>query len=184
MKILEIKPLTKFGVEEVTVLDRLCLGGLWTAEGYLREVNSPNSSLLTLNLTEQRDRKRQIVGIGCLWSILEEAHITLLGIHPECQQQGFGSLLLLSLLQDAIARKLAWATLEVNANNAKAINLYKKFGFEIIGKRKGYYQSTGEDALVLWLKKIQESDFETALAQWQQSLEMKLGNNNYYWRKN
>lgn len=182
MKILEIKPLTKSQIDKVVILDRLCLGGLWTAEGYLREIDSPNSTLLTLNLIELASC--QIVGIACLWSILNEAHITLLGIHPDYQQQGFGSILFLSLLSDAIARKLEWATLEVNANNKKAINLYKKFGFEIVGKRKGYYQQTGEDALVLWLKEIQKPHFQTGLSQWQQSIEAKLGNNNYYWRKN
>ncbi len=185
MKILEIKPLKQFQIEQVLALDRICLGGLWTAEGYSREIDSPNSSLLTLDLVEHKspEAEGKMVGIGCLWSILEEAHITLLGIHPDYRRQGFGTLVLLSLLTDAIARKLEWATLEVNANNLKAINLYKKFGFEIVGKRKGYYQSTGEDALVLWLKKLQQPELQTALIQWQHGLENDLGNNNYYWCK-
>lgn len=183
MKILKIRPLQASQVKEVVILDKICLGGLWTEEGYLREIDSPNSSLLALNLANNEPKKTNgtIVGIGCLWSILEEAHITLLGIHPDFQQQGLGTLLLLALLKSAIARQLEWATLEVNANNTNAINLYKKFGFEVAGKRKEYYQSTGDDALVLWLKKIQQSDFKIALNQWQHNLKIDLSKNNYYW---
>ena len=151
MKILATQPLEPVQIPEIVALDKTCLGGLWTAEGYQREIDSPNSTLLILNLTDgEAKESAQMIGMACLWSILEEAHITLLAVHPNYRQQGLGTLLLLSLLDDAIARNLAWATLEVNANNKKAINLYKKFGFEAVGKRKGYYQSTGDDALILW----------------------------------
>ncbi len=183
MKILKIKPLEIFQVSEIVVLDRICLGGIWTAEGYLREINSPNSSLLALSLIDEdrKNFKEKIVGVACLWAIVEEAHITLLGIHPDFRQQGLGTLLLVSLLEDAIARNLSRATLEVNINNVKAINLYKKFGFEIAGKRKRYYQSTGEDALILWLKKLQSSSFKMSIIEWQKDLEGTLSKNDYYW---
>jgi [ribosomal protein S18]-alanine N-acetyltransferase len=185
VKILKTQFLTPSQIPEILVLDQICWGSLWTAEGYLREIDSPNSSLLTLNLFDSESTKckskPKIVGIACLWAIADEAHITLLGIAPDYRRQGFGTLLLLALLENAIAQKLGWATLEVNVNNFQAINLYKKFGFEIIGKRKGYYQSTGDDALILWLKKVQKPDFQNSLTQWQQSLKNDLSNNNYHW---
>ena len=169
-------------IPEIVALDKICLDGLWTAQGYQREIESPNSTLLTLNLAKNEVEELQMIGMACLWSILEEAHITLLGIHPDYRQQGFGTLLLLCLFEDAIARNLAWATLEVNENNKKAINLYKKFGFEVAGKRKGYYKLTGDNALVLWRKQLQNRDFKKALAQWQQDLEAQLSNSNYLWQ--
>ena len=183
MKILEIKPLESSQVEEIVVLDQICLGGLWTTEGYLREIDSPNSTLLTLNISDRSTdtTTSQIIGIACLWSILEEAHITLLAIHPDYRRQGLGTLLLLNLLEDAIARKLQWATLEVNVNNKKALNLYQKFGFKIVGTRKKYYQSTGDDASILWLKDIQDDNFATSLTQWQQELKNCLRDLDYYW---
>ena len=184
MKILEIKSLTPSQVPEMLALDKICLGGFWTEEGYLREVNSPKSSLLALYLLDsglrERERKYRMTGMACLWSIVDEAHITLLGIHPDYRRQGLGQLLLFTLLEDAIARKLEWATLEVNVNNTAAIELYQKFGFQVAGKRKGYYQPAGDDALVLWLKGMQQPKFKSDLAQWQQKLRDRLSRNSYH----
>jgi [ribosomal protein S18]-alanine N-acetyltransferase len=180
VKILAIKSLTPEQIPEIVALDQLCIGGIWTAEGYLREITSPNSSLLALYfLDRQQQQKETMIGMGCLWAIAEEAHITLLGIHPNYRRQGLGQLLLLTLLQRAIALELAWATLEVNIHNSGAINLYQKLGFQIMGKRKKYYQATGDDALVLWLKDLQKSNFQQKLAQYQQETDKRLRKHQY-----
>lgn len=185
MKILEIKPLTAAKVPEIVELDRLCIGGLWTAEAYLREIESSRSSLLALNVSERDlsfESKPKIVGMACLWAIVDEAHITLLAVAPEYRQQGLGQLLLLTMLEDAISRQLEWATLEVNVNNSRALNLYQKYGFQVVGTRKGYYQPAGEDASILWLKGIQQSEFQSSLAKWQYQLSDRLNKNSYYLR--
>lgn len=184
MKNLTIEQLKAAQINSIIELDQLCLGGLWAEDGYLREIDSPNSHLVGLHLTENKDSLNQsistiMIGFACLWSIVNEAHITLLAIHPKYRRQSFGQLLLLDLLTDAIARKLEWATLEVNVNNADAISLYQKFGFEVAGTRKGYYQATGEDALILWRKGIQSSNFQLDLADRKQKIESFLRQNNY-----
>lgn len=185
MKKIAIKLLTPSQVSEIVALDRICLGGLWTEEGYLREIASDKSTLITLNLTldlsdPEGNNQSQMIGMACLWSIVDEAHITLLGIHPEHRQQGLGQLLLLILLKDAIARQLERATLEVNEHNLGAINLYQKYGFQVAGTRKNYYQPAGDDALVLWLKGLQQDTFKTNLRQWQDQLGDRLSRNSYY----
>jgi ribosomal-protein-alanine N-acetyltransferase len=185
VKKIAIKLLTPSQVSEIVALDRICLGGLWTEEGYLREIASDKSTLITLNLTldlsdPEGNNQSQMIGMACLWSIVDEAHITLLGIHPEHRQQGLGQLLLLILLKDAIARQLERATLEVNEHNLGAINLYQKYGFQVAGTRKNYYQPAGDDALVLWLKGLQQDTFKTNLRQWQDQLGDRLSRNSYY----
>lgn len=94
-------------------------------------------------------------GIACLWSVVDEAHVNLLAVTPECQGQGWGQVLLGALLIAAYDRQLEWATLEVRTTNTPAIRLYQKFGFEQIGIRKGYYRKSGADAAILWLKNLQ-----------------------------
>ncbi len=146
--LIEIQPLTEKELSQALELDDICFGGLWSLEGYKREIESPNSCLLTVSLNLGETKK--VIGLGCFWAVLEEAHITILAIHPDYQGRGLGSLLLKNLLEEAYNRGLERATLEVAESNKKAINLYKKFGFKEAGRRKKYYQKTGEDAIILW----------------------------------
>ncbi|MBE9118456.1 ribosomal protein S18-alanine N-acetyltransferase [Lusitaniella coriacea LEGE 07157] len=173
---LRLKPLTDRQLNAVVKLDQLCLGGLWSQEGYRRELNSPNSELLVLSVLGNRGSppKERIVGIGCFWAILEEAHITILAIHPDCQSQGLGQVLLWTLLQKAVRQKLDRATLEVRASNQAALSLYQKFGFQVAGRRKKYYQNNNEDALILWRGGLQQKQFSQLLDRWQQQTNEKL----------
>lgn len=176
----------------VLELDDLCFGGLWTLEGYQRELDSPAGVLLGLFLGTSREAGGQgaqgaeenvnlnspqrpctpapLLCMGCFWAILDEAHITLLAVHPYYQHQGLGQAMLLALMAEACDRGLERATLEVRASNHSALSLYKKFGFKIAGRRRGYYKDTNEDALILWCGDLQEAEFQTTLASWYQSV--------------
>ncbi|EAZ93075.1 ribosomal protein S18-alanine N-acetyltransferase [Crocosphaera chwakensis] len=157
-------------LDELVTLDKDCLGGLWTKDGYQRELKSSNSHfwVLSSHLTQT------IIGCGCFWEILEEAHITLLMIAPRYQSQGLGQLLLYGLLRDAVKRKLERATLEVRVSNQPALSLYRKFGFQVAGRRTGYYKKTGEDALVLWLSGLHYPQFQQELSTWEQQIKDRL----------
>jgi [ribosomal protein S18]-alanine N-acetyltransferase len=250
LTLIEIKHLTSEDLPAAVELDRLCFGGLWTLDGYRRELESSNSDLLGLWMEgrrkkeegrgkrEEGKRKREegrgeeeegiskavsfsnqkeifgrgsapvpalnpnrlttgglplqatigekgattgglldlrattgglplqenkLIGIACLWAILGEGHITMLGIHPDYQGQSLGKTLLYGLLKLAHQRQLEWATLEVRASNLVAISLYQKFGFKEAGRRPGYYQEPEEDALILWRSGLQRPEFEEDL---------------------
>nr|WP_242541182.1 ribosomal protein S18-alanine N-acetyltransferase [Phormidium pseudopriestleyi] len=162
-------------LESVVELDQRSLGGMWSFDAYQREFNSPNSDLLVLSIPATPDSSDSpdsppispLVGIGCLWSILEEAHITVLAIHPDYWHQGFGQSLLYGLLTCAQQRGLEWATLEVRRSNQPALSLYQKFGFREVGSRKRYYKDTDEDALIFWRSGLHKPEFTDSLGQWE-----------------
>ncbi|QSJ17619.1 ribosomal protein S18-alanine N-acetyltransferase [Nostoc sp. UHCC 0702] len=160
---LKLQSLTSEDVNAILELDKACFGGLWSLEGYQRELESPNSDLLGLFSSVSGTK---LLGMGCFWSILEEAHITILAIHPQYHRQGLGQALLYSLLKTACDRGLERATLEVRVSNLAAISLYQKFGFQTAGRRRGYYQDNGEDALILWLSGLQQPQFQQTLPDW------------------
>ncbi|WP_346016699.1 ribosomal protein S18-alanine N-acetyltransferase [Chroococcidiopsis sp. CCMEE 29] len=165
----------------VLELDHLCFGGLWTLEAYQRELNSPNSVLLGLLASPAPPAPpaspappSPLLAMGCLWAILDEAHITILAVHPHYQRQGLGQVMLLALLQVAADRGLERATLEVRASNQPALSLYQKFGFKIAGRRRRYYKDTNEDALILWRGNLQHPEFYNTLPTWQKSVSDRL----------
>jgi len=161
-----IQPLKLEQLDQVLSLDQLCFGGIWTKGAYEREIASPNSLLLTL-VQQEPGSQQQLMGIGCFWAIVEEAHITLLGIHPAYRGQGWGELLLCHLLQAAINWPLERATLEVRVSNTAAIALYQKLGFQIAGRRQDYYPMPPEDALILWRSHLDEPEFAQTINQLQ-----------------
>lgn len=173
MNVLRLQPLTAPLLPSAVELDQLALGGLWTQDGYRREMDSPNSDLLILT-SGHAAQPQTIIAMGCLWAILEEAHITVLAVRPQYQRQGAGQAILVALLDAARHRGLEWATLEVRPSNHAAIALYQKYGFIEVGRRRHYYADTGEDALILWRKGLHYPDFAEALAQWKNEARDRL----------
>jgi [ribosomal protein S18]-alanine N-acetyltransferase len=113
-----------------------------------------------IDLSHVADLRRSpltLLGVGCLWAILEEAHITTLAIEPSYQGHKLGQLLLSQLLLSARQRGLTHATLEVRVSNERALKLYQKFGFKSAGERKRYY-ANGENALILWRSGLQSDE--------------------------
>ncbi|MEO1431006.1 MAG: ribosomal protein S18-alanine N-acetyltransferase [Cyanobacteria bacterium J06633_8] len=161
---LKIQSLSQEHLSLIVELDKTCFNGLWSQLAYQRELDSPNSEIQ--GLFSQKTGER-LLGMGCFWSILEEAHITILAIDPQHHRQGMGAALLYSLIKTARDRHLERATLEVRASNQSAISLYEKFGFKIAGRRKRYYKDNGEDALILWLGGIHKPEFTQTIANWQ-----------------
>jgi [ribosomal protein S18]-alanine N-acetyltransferase len=160
---LTISPISVDQIEAIVMLDRLCFGGLWSIDSYRRELTNENSHFLGILINQPLDQALEptlgIIGFGCFWAILDEAHITLLGIHPDYQQQGLGQKLLGALLDQARSIEMARATLEVRASNQGAIHLYEKCGFQTVGRRKKYYQDTGEDGVIMWRGGLQHPNF-------------------------
>ena len=148
-------------IDSIIILDRLCFGGLWSIDSYRRELTNDNSHFLGVSIDKAlRPETNGIIGFGCFWAILDEAHITLLGVHPEYQRQGLGKLLLTALLDKARSIEMARATLEVRESNQGALLLYEQFGFQTVGRRKKYYQDTGEDGIIMWRGGLQDPNFK------------------------
>ena len=90
-----------------------------------------------------------VCGYAGLCDYPDEAFVQTLGVAPSAQRQGLGARLLQALLEEAARRRHSTVLLEVRADNAPAIGLYERFGFRRTGIRRGYYQPSGTDALVM-----------------------------------
>ncbi|MBF2014541.1 MAG: ribosomal protein S18-alanine N-acetyltransferase [Rivularia sp. T60_A2020_040] len=174
---IQIQSLSNEHLEAILELDQICFGGLWSKVAYEREMDSPNSEIQGIFSSHTGEK---LLGMGCFWSILEEAHITILAVNPQYHRQGMGAALLYSLIKTARDRNLERVTLEVRVSNQAAISLYEKFGFKTAGRRRRYYQDNGEDALILWLGGIHKPDFAETLANW--DLNVCLGLDKSCWQ--
>ena len=93
-----------------------------------------------------------MIAMCVVWLVVDEAHIATIAVHPQYRGQGIGKLLMDHILQDAVRRGLLSALLEVRAGNQVAIQMYRQFGFEEVGRRPRYYQDNHEDAVLMTLE--------------------------------
>jgi ribosomal-protein-alanine N-acetyltransferase len=92
----------------------------------------------------------------------EDAHVVTLAVAPGYRERGVASGIMMELIGLARANGARHLTLEVRESNQAALELYRKFGFEPAGTRKGYY--TTEDAVVMWAVDIDSVDYQVTLA--------------------
>jgi ribosomal-protein-alanine N-acetyltransferase len=90
-----------------------------------------------------------VLGYGGFWMMVDEAHISTLAVREDARGRGFGELLLAALLDESRNFGALAATLEVRVSNTVAQALYAKYGFEVVGRRRAYYQDNSEDALIM-----------------------------------
>jgi ribosomal-protein-alanine N-acetyltransferase len=91
-----------------------------------------------------------IVGYGGLAvNAPEEAWVQNLAVRRDAQRRGLGRLLLEDLLDRAERHRVRKVLLEVAVDNEPAQKLYATYGFEPLAVRRGYYQPSNTDALVM-----------------------------------
>jgi ribosomal-protein-alanine N-acetyltransferase len=90
-----------------------------------------------------------ITGYAGLLVAAAQADVLTLAVATDRWGQGTGSALLGALLAEAARRNCSEVFLEVRTDNTRAQRLYRRYGFTQIGIRKGYYQPSGADALVM-----------------------------------
>lgn len=115
----------------------------------------PRFALWPLGQREDRESP-PIIGFAGMWNLLDEAHVTTIGVRPEYQGRGLGELLFLELLDEAMRRMATWVSLEVRISNLNAQALYRKYEFSIQGRRPRYYSDNNEDAFIMWSESFRD----------------------------
>ena len=157
---MKTRPMRVEDLEQVLAIERLSFPLPWSRASFVREIREIDNSHL-LVVTEDdggtgspEDSKCEVMGYACWWEVADECHITNFAVAPAHRRKGAGDFLLERILEDARARGLLRATLEVRLGNAAAIALYEKWGFTAAAMRPRYYPDNREDALVMWKERI------------------------------
>lgn len=94
-------------------------------------------------------RAAQVLGYVIVRIAADEGELLNVAVVPAARRQGIGRALIRAALAAAGARGARTVYLEVRESNLGARQLYAGEGFEMIGRRRGYYRTPGEDAVVL-----------------------------------
>jgi [ribosomal protein S18]-alanine N-acetyltransferase len=139
-----ISPMRPDDLDEVVTIERASFGMPWSRGAFLYEIEQNRVARCWVLRDDDR-----VAAYLCLWEIGDELHVTNIAVHPGMRRRGLARRLLGAILEDGRARRLRAVTLEVRPTNDEARTLYESFGFRVVGRRRGYYYDTGEDALIM-----------------------------------
>ena len=151
MPSLSVDPMRSEDLDEVLLIERASFSMPWSRGAFLYEMEQNRVARCWVGR-----EAGHVVGYLCLWEVSGELHITNIAVHPTARRRGIARTLLAGVLDDARHRRLRVVVLEVRPSNVEALGLYDSFGFRVVGRRRGYYYDTGEDALVM------EADLQAA----------------------
>ena len=154
---IKIRAMAAGDLSRVHELDKMCFSLPWPqrAFGYELEENAASSQWVAEVISEH-EGETLVVGLIITWLLVDEVHIATLSVDPQHRRKKIASQLICTALRAEVARGAKSATLEVRANNQAAQRLYYRFGFQVAGRRPGYYKDNGEDALILTLHELDE----------------------------
>lgn len=141
---LAIRALSEADLPQVLELERLGYSHPWT-EGVFRDCFKDTYRLWALVGGED------VLGYAVVSTMVDEAHLLNLCIHPQLRGQGAGRQLLRHVLAECLRDGMEQMILEVRNSHEMATTLYLSEGFEEIGRRPGYYPDANgrEDARVM-----------------------------------
>ena len=145
-----VRPMTLDDLPAVMEIDRLSFSLPWPERSFRFELTGNDASHLLVAEMPVGGEAR-IAGFLGYWLLVDEMHISTLAVHPEMRGRGIGELLLQAGLEQAWIQGADMSTLEVRPSNKAAIALYSKYGFDLVGRRRKYYQDNNEDALLMTL---------------------------------
>lgn len=129
-------------IKSIGALEKVCFSEPWSEETLLDAFSRGTRFFVAV----ENDRVLGYVGISC---ILDEGYITNIAVFPEYRGCGVATALLERVFSLGKDMKLEFVSLEVRPSNTAAVSLYEKLGFKLCGRRKNFYSSPLEDALIM-----------------------------------
>jgi ribosomal-protein-alanine N-acetyltransferase len=187
-----IRPMEHGDIPQVAQIDREAFPGEWvfrSQSAYERDLDNPSiCHIVACTKKEEAEsgeravqrlpwfkrlfsHERQlnpseyIVGFSGFWIMMREAHLIAIGVRNGYRRLGIGESLLITTIELAQVVNTNVVTLEVRASNAIAQALYKKYGFQVVGRRLRYYSSDGEDAIIMSTDNITSMPFQASFQQ-------------------
>lgn len=142
---MELRELTPADASRCAALEEVLFPGEtpWTQEVFLADFAQPHTFYFGV---EDGGVLVGYAGLGMMGPAADpEFEILTIGTAPEAQRRGVGQMMMDNICHIADLKN-APIFLEVRVGNEPAIALYQRWGFEMMGLRRNYYQPSGADA--------------------------------------
>ena len=141
------EPMTEARLDHVVAIERRAYDHPWTRGNFADSLRSGyHAQLLCAG--------DAVIGYFVAMLGVDEVHLLNLTVEPTYQGQGWGRVMLDALALWSRGRGAQWLWLEVRTSNARAQQVYQRYGFRRVGERRNYYPAHQgrEDAIVMSFK--------------------------------
>jgi len=141
------EPMTESRLDEVVAIERAAYGHPWTRGNFADSLRSGYQAQLLC-------AGDQLLGYFVAMKGVDEVHLLNITVAPAFQGQGWGRVMLDALALWSRGEGAQWLWLEVRTSNARAQQVYLRYGYRRVGERKNYYPAEDgrEDAIVMSYK--------------------------------
>jgi len=138
----DIRIATTADAPDLTAIRAQCFNKSWDEKTFSDILNNPNIiCLIAPN-----------IAYALVQKISPESELITIAVAPAHRRRGIAENLLQNLWQNLLKHGIDTIHLEVSEKLIPAQNLYKKLGFQPIGRRTNYY-GVGQDAILMRLER-------------------------------
>lgn len=138
-----VRPARSGDLPEILRIERASFAVPWADRAFRAVMARPDASLLVAAADGE------VVGYAALWREGPDAELGDLAVAEDRRRSGLGTTLVEAAAAEAGDRGADRIFLQVRQSNGAARALYRAAGFRTVGRKRGYYHSPREDALVL-----------------------------------
>lgn len=144
-----VTPVRWWQLDGVVALEQASFGAeAWSAETFWSELAQLGDRRFVAAWSGP-EPGHDLLGYAGVAATRDDAWVQTIAVAPGARGHGVGDTLLSDLEDHARAVGAPRLSLEVRADNATAQGLYTRHGFAVTGRRRGYYQPAGVDALIM-----------------------------------
>jgi ribosomal-protein-alanine N-acetyltransferase len=144
--LLDYAPMALADVDDVVALECEVFPHPWSRANFTDSLASGYDAWVL------RDAAGTLVAYYLLMGVVDEAHLLDVAVTPELQGHGLGRYMLDKVAARARGMSMASVLLEVRPSNRRALDVYRRYGYVEIGRRRAYYpahEGQREDAIVM-----------------------------------
>ncbi len=138
-----IAPVGLEAVAGLLEIERQCFKNPWNISHFTSVIKSPHMDIYGYFEADL------MAGYIVLYRLSKVLVIANLAVSHEYRAKGIGTALLVYGLEFGRTNHCNYSILDVRQSNEKAVSLYRKEGYVIIGRNKGYYQNPYEDSFIM-----------------------------------
>lgn len=140
---IKINKITKDHLEKLIEIDKNNFDDPWSYEMFEKELSNDNSEYYGIFNDED------LLGFCGGWRVIDEYHINKIVIDKPHQNKKLGQMFLVYIMELYKTKNIKKAFIEVRESNVKAVKVYSRAGFDVIGRRENYYQNNNETAYIM-----------------------------------